>query len=227
MPSIRTAVTTSLVLAAGALAWVASWVRSAVERLWRLVRTAAGLTRSATARAAARAQCVATGPARDLAAGPVRTALLGRRTDVSLLVALTAPVTAVVAAWWVLTAVGGPETLGDWIVGTWSGTDPSVALAVAVTLVVAAGTASAALNSGLVPTTVLVAGPVFGALVTRYGTEAPRLVSLPDAVVFAAAVAAVGGGLFGVVSFCLGAAVRRVVQVLTGGPGGAGRPERA
>ena len=130
----------------------------------------------------------------------------------SLLVALAAPVLAAVAAWWVLAAVGGPETLGNWITGTWSGTD----------LVVAAGAASA----GLVPTTVLVAGPVFGAPVTRYGTEAPRLVSLPDAVVLAAAGAAVGGGLLGAVSFRLGAAVRRVVRVLTGSPGAAGRQAR-
>lgn len=212
---------------AGALARVAPWTHSAVERLWRLVRTAAARMRSAAGQAVARARQVATGPVRDPAVGPVRTALLGRRTEVSLLVSLTAPVLAAVAAWWVLTTVGGPETLGDWIAGTWSGTDPSVALAVAVTLVVAAGAASAAVNSGLVPTTVLVAGPVFGALVTRYGTEAPRLVSLPDAVLFAAAAAAVGGGLLGVVSFCLGAAVRRVVRVLTGDSGPAERPERA
>ncbi len=216
MPSIRTAVATSLVLAAGALAWVASWVHSAVERLWKLLRTAAAMTRSATARAVVWARRVVTGRARDLAAGPVRTALLGYRTDVSLLVALTAPVLAGVAAWWVLTTVGGPETLGDWATGTWSGADPSVPLAVAVTLVVAAGAASAAVNSGLVRTTVLVAGPVFGALVTRYGTEAPRLVSLPDAIVFAAVAAAVGRGVLGVVSFCLGAAIRRVVRALTG-----------
>jgi hypothetical protein len=225
MPSIRTAVTTSLVLAAGALAWVASRARSTLERLRKLLRTAAALTRSAAARAVAWVRGVATGPARDLAAGPVRTALLGRRADVSLLVALTAPVLAAAAAWWVLTAVGGPGTLGNWVTGTWSGTDPSVALAVAVTLVVAAGATSAAVNSGLLPTTVLVAGPVFGALLTRYGTESPRLVSLPDAVVFAAGVAVVGGGLLGVLSFVVGAGVRRVVRVLVGGSGPTGRPE--
>ena len=225
MPSIRTAATTSLVLAAGALAWVASWTRSAVERLWRWLRTAVELARSVATRAGARTRDVAAGPARDLATGPVRTALLGRRTDASLLVVLTAPVLAAVAAWWVLTAVGGPGTLGNWVTGTWSGTDPSVALAVAVTLVVAAGATSAAVNSGLLPTTVLVAGPVFGALLTRYGTESPRLVSLPDAVVFAAGVAVVGGELLGVLSFVVGAGVRRVVRVLVGGSGPAGRPE--
>jgi hypothetical protein len=144
---------------------------------------------------------------------------------VSLLVALTAPVLAAVTAWWVLSAVGGPGALGDGVAGTWSGTDPSVPLAVAVTLVVAAGATSAAVNSGLLPTTVLTAGPVFGAVVTRYGTESPRLVSLPDAVVFAAGAAVVGGGLLGVVSVLVGAAARRVVRVLVAGSGPAGRPE--
>jgi hypothetical protein len=200
MPSVRTAVTTSLALVAGSLARTVTWTRSAVERLWTLLRAAAARSVVWTQR---------------VAAGPARTAPLGRRAGVSLAVALAAPVLAAVAAWWVLAAVGGPGTLGNWITGTWSGTDPAVAVA----LVVAAGAASAR----LVPTTVLVAGPVFGALVTRYGTEAPRLVSLPDAVVFAAAGAAVGGGLLGAVSFCLGVAVRRVVWVLTGGPGAAGR----
>lgn len=94
-----------------------------------------------------------------------------------------------------------------------------------MTLVVAAGATSAALNSGLLPTAVLVAGPVFGALLTRYGTESPRLVSLPDAVVFAAGVAVVGGGLLGLLSFVVGAGMRRVVSVLVGGSGPAGRPE--
>jgi hypothetical protein len=200
MLSTRTAVTASL-------ARTVSWTRSAVERLWTLLRAAAARSVVWTRR---------------VAAGPARTALLGRRADVSLLVALAAPVLAAVAAWWVLAAAGGLKTLGNRITGTWSGTDPAVVLAVAVAFVVAAGAASA----GLVPTTVLVAGPVFGALVTRYGTETPRVVSLPDAVVPAAAGAAVGGGLLGAVSFCLGVAVRRVVRVLTGGPGAAGRAAR-
>jgi hypothetical protein len=228
MPSTRAAVTTSLVFAAGALAWVASQTRAAVERCWRWLGTAVELVRSAARRVAARARDAAAGPVREFAAGPVRTALLGRRTDVSLLVALTAPALAAVAAWWVIAAVGGYETLAAWTRGTWAGTAPSVALVLAVTLVLAAGAASAAANSGLVPTTTLVAGPVFGAVLTRYGTETgATVVSLPDAVAVATGGALFVGVPFGVTAFCLGAAVRRVVRTVAGGSGGAGRPEGA
>jgi hypothetical protein len=81
-------------------------------------------------------------------------------------------------------------------------------------------------NSGLVPTTLLVAGPVFGAVLTRYGTETgTTVVSLHNAVVVACGAALFVGVPFGVAAFYLGAAVRRVVRAVAGGSGPAGRPE--
>jgi hypothetical protein len=161
--------------------------------------------------------------------GPVRVVVLGRRPAVSLLVVAVAPVLAAATAWWVGSAVGY-GTLVDLVGGTWDRTDPATAVCLVVGLLVALGDASAAVNSGLVPTTVLVAGPVFGAAATRYGTTVvepwgPVVVSLPDALAFAARVALVVGVPVGVCAFLLGATVRRLVGAVRGGPAGA-RAER-
>jgi hypothetical protein len=96
------------------------------------------------------------------------------------------------------------------------GTNPSTLVFVAVAVLVALGAVSAAVNSGLVPTTLLVAAPVFGATVTRYGTEVryswgTGVVSLPDAVAVAAAVAAVFGVPLAVCGFLLGAGLKHAV----------------
>jgi uncharacterized BrkB/YihY/UPF0761 family membrane protein len=169
------------------------------------------------------------GPVRRALAGPVRAALFGRRTEVALVVALFAPLLAAAAAW-VIGGIGF-ETLLDWAEGTWDGTDPSSFVLLSAAALVALAAVSAAVNSGLVPTTLLVAGPVFGAAITRYGTTVERVygahvVSLPEAVGVAALLALAVGVPLALAGFVLGAAARRVVRTLTDGPAGSVGPER-
>lgn len=86
------------------------------------------------------------------------------------------------------------------------------------------------MNSGDLPTGVLVSATVFGAAVTRYGTEVTyssrsAAVSLPDAVGLAVLIAVVFGVPIALVGFLLGSAVRRVVTAVGGGSGPSSRPE--
>jgi hypothetical protein len=183
-----------------------AWVRRQLARVRWLLSLAVG-----------RIRAVLGGPVRRALVGPVRTGLLGRRVEVSLLVTLLAPLLALVAAWW----VGGVgfETFLAWVEGTWSGTDPYPVVLVAGAALVALAIVSAGVNSGLLPTTLLVAGPVFGAAVTRYGTTVERgtgtaVVSLPEAVGVAALFAVAVGLPLAVVGFLLGVAARRVARTL-------------
>jgi len=209
--------------AAGAAVLAA--LSSAVARVRRLLSWAWSLL----AAGSARGRAVLDGPVRRALAGPVRAALFGRRTEVSLVVALFAPLLAAAAAW-VIGGIGF-ETLLDWAEGTWDGTDPSSFVLLSAAALVALAAVSAAVNSGLVPTTLLVAGPVFGAAITRYGTTVERVygthvVSLPEAVGVAALLALAVGVPLALAGFVLGAAARRVVRTLTDGPAGSVGPER-
>jgi hypothetical protein len=152
-----------------------------------------------------------TGLRRSLA-GPVGRALLGRRAAASLGVTARGLALAPVVAWWVGTGLGYP-VVERWVIGTWTGTDPRTVVLVWFGLLAAAATLSGALNDGLVPTAVLVAGPLFGLAVTRYGTGAGagRVVSLPEAVGVAVAVAAVAGLPLALAGLLLGAGLRRAV----------------
>jgi hypothetical protein len=143
-------------------------------------------------------------------AGPVGRALLGRRAAASLGVAACGLALAPVVAWWVGTGLGYP-VVERWVVGTWTGTDPRTAVLVWFGLLAAAATLSGALNDGLVPTAVLVGGPLFGLAVTRYGTGAGTVVSLPEAVGFAAAVAVAVGLALALAGLVVGAGLRRAV----------------
>lgn len=203
------------------LAFLSSVVAS-VQRL--LVRT-----RSLVSAVLTRIRAVLDGPVRRALSGPVRTALLGRRAEVSLAVTLLAPLLAVGAAWW----IGGLgfETLLEWVEGTWTGVDPYPLVLLASAALVLLAAVSVAVNSGLLPTALLVAGPVFGAAVTRYGTTVERgtgtaVVSLPEAVGVAGLFAVAFGLPVAVVGFLLGVAARRAVLVLTDGSEPGSRPER-
>jgi hypothetical protein len=203
----------------GVLSWLVGALWRLVTRLWAPLRAAGRRFRAAVATVVPRARRAFAGPVRRALAGPVRTVLLGRRADVSLLVTLATPVAAFAVAWWVDASVGY-EALQRMTEGTWDGTNPSTLVFVAVAVLVALGAVSAAVNSGLVPTTLLVAVPLFGATVTRYGTEVryswgTGVVSLPDAVAVAAAVAAVFGVPLAVCGFLLGAGLKRAVAVVT------------
>jgi hypothetical protein len=134
---------------------------------------------------------------------------------------VVAPVPALGTAWWVGSAIGY-GTLEQWVRGTWYGTNPSTFVFVGAGVLLALGTVSAAANSGLLPTTVLVAAPVFGAAVTRYGTAiksswGTTVVSLPEAVAVALGLAVAVGTPLALCAFCLGHALRRVVAVFDGG----------
>lgn len=221
MPStesrLHDALATGRAVLVGVFSWLA-FVFSAVLTLsMRFTRGAWRRLRSLTDRFVTGTRQILTGPVRRVLAGPVRIGLLGRRSDVSLLVVLLAPVLALGTAWWVDIAIGF-ETLEGWVRGTWYGTDPHLVVFLWIAVLLAAGAVSVALNSGLLPTTVLVAAPVFGAVVTRYGTTVARgsdtvVVSLPNAVGVAAVLALLVGVPLGVCSFLLGSAVRRLADV--------------
>lgn len=208
----------------------ATAVRTALSMLLAWFGRLFARTRSLVAAVVTAARDALAGPVRRALVGPVRTGLLGRRPEISLAVALLAPLLAAATAWW----VGGLgfETLLRWAEGTWYGTDPNAVVFISVAVLLALAAVSTAVNSGLVPTFALVAGPVFGAAVTRYGTTVAHtwgttVVSLPNAVGVAALVAVAVGGPLGLSSFLVGAALRRVVAVLRRGAGPAASPENA
>jgi hypothetical protein len=187
---------------------------------WLLARLVAGVRRVGVGfhRVGARFVAVVRGPVARLVRGPLATLLLGRRAAGSVLLVGLAPVLAVLTAGVVAATTGYPP-LERWLVETWTGTDPRAAAFVGGALLVGLAAASAVVEGGLFPTTVLVAGPLFGAAVTRYGTTVTtrfgeRVVSLPDALAFAFGVAAVGGVAVGVVGYGIGAALRRAGRIV-------------
>lgn len=139
--------------------------------------------------------------------------VVGRRTSVSIALIALAVVLAVGAAQHVFATVGY-GTVEAWAYGTWTGTNPEPLVFLGVAALLALAVASAAANAGLVPTTALVAGPVYGVAFARYGTHevdrfGPDVVSLPEAAAFAAFVALIVAIPIAVVGFAVGRAVRR------------------
>ncbi|MFB6198923.1 MAG: hypothetical protein ABEI52_11765 [Halobacteriaceae archaeon] len=112
-------------------------------------------------------------------------------------------------AWWTATTTGYPpiETL---VTETWYGTDPHMSVFVLTGALVGLGALSAAINSGIIPTHLLVSAPLFGVAVTRYGTQSSyptgevAVVSLPEAIEFATAVGVLGSVPITLVGFVLG-----------------------
>ena len=191
---------------------------------WLLSAVAAGLLSVGTwslavvRRVGAWSVAVARGPVSRVVRGPLATLLCGRRAAVSVSLLGLAPVLAALTAG-AVTATTGYPPLERWLVETWTGTDPRTVVFVGGVLLVGLAAASAAANAGLLPTVVLVAGPLFGVAMTRYGTVVdrgfgPRVVSLPDATAFAVGVAVVGGVTAGLVGYGLGASLRRAVSVV-------------
>jgi hypothetical protein len=224
----RQAAAKSVALLSVAVSWLATAAQTSAISLLRQVLTVGTLTRSSAQTLFQRARRLFEGPVRRVVAGPIRTGLFGRRIDVSILVTLLAPVLALATAWWLGSTVGY-ETLEQWIRGTWYGTSPSAFVFLAAALLVALGAVSAGVNSGLVPTALLVAAPTFGAAVTRYGTEVTyswgtKVVSLPNAVGVAAVLALAFGVPFAVGGFLVGTAIRRLVAVFDRGSGPASSP---
>ncbi|WP_255150851.1 hypothetical protein [Halorarius halobius] len=222
MPSITSISSTARSLARAGTSvstTVLAWLVGLLTAAFALARSGLARGRDAVADPVARLR------------GPLRVGLFGRRVDVSLLAALVAPVLALATAWWVGSTVGF-GTVADWFVGTWTGRSPHLAVFLAAGALVALGAVSAAVNSGLVPTLLLVAGPLFGVGVTRYGRGATyypttEVVSLPEAVLGGLAVAAAFGVPLAVAGFCLGVCGRRVTDVLRGDSGPAARAGEA
>lgn len=140
--------------------------------------------------------------------------LFGRRLDVSLLVVLVAPFLALVANYWAV-GVGYPR-LERWVRGTWHGTNPQLFVFLAVATLVALAALSAAVNSGLVPTTVLVTAPLFGVAFSRYGLtlEPYGTVGLPNAVGVGLTLAAAFGVPLACTGFALGSVARLTRELL-------------
>lgn len=181
---------------------VLAWIRGALRRVRRGIEAGAGWAAS-----------VATERVRPFIAGPVRTLIVGRRTDVSVGTALAAVGIAGLLAWWVGATSGYPPMV-EWTTETIAGTNPHPDVFWGAALLVGLGLLSAAVNAGLVPTTLLVMAPLFGLAVTRYATTytdpvlGPQVVSLPEAIEFAAAVAVLGGLPLAIVGFALGVLLR-------------------
>ncbi|QGA83203.1 putative membrane protein [Halomicrobium sp. LC1Hm] len=200
---------------------------AAFGRAFTLCLSALGWTwtiaRSTLVSGTRKGRSLLSGPVKRGLAGPVRDALLGRRVAVSLLAGLLSAPLALLTTWWVRSTMGY-TTLEAWVRGTWYGTEPALVVFLGVAALLVLATASAAVNSGLVPTTLLVAGPVFGVGVARYGTTVTyeygaSVVSLPDAVAIAALFAVAFGTPIAVCGFVLGSALRRVTAVLADGAG--------
>jgi len=201
-----------------------SRTRSSLERLfagfrWLLAALVAGLVASlGLTRSGLHRLGSLRAPVARVVRGPLAALVLGRRAAVSVILAGVAPVLAVLTAGAVATTTGY-RPLERWLVGTWTGTDPRLVVFVGAALLVGLAAAGAAARAGLVPTGFLVAAPVFGVAVTRYGTVVStyggeRVVSLPEAVAVAAGVAAVGSVAVVAVGYPLGAACRRAVRIV-------------
>ncbi|WP_251344111.1 hypothetical protein [Haloplanus halophilus] len=211
VPTALNRTKSSLALLLSGAAWLLG--RLAAGTSWLLSRLVGGGRRLRR-----RAESVLRGPVSRVVRGPLLTFLLGRRAAVSVALVGLGALLGAVTAWGVAATTGYPPLEG-WLAGTWDGTDPQAVVFVGGALLLALAAASAALNAGFLPTTLLVAGPLFGLGLTRYGTVVStrygqHVVSLPEALAFAFAVAAVGAGTLGVAGYVLGAGCRRAVRVV-------------
>ena len=229
--SFRTAVTEATLFLVMMVERIAGAIRSMVLTMWDILHWLTRALWSLGGTVHSKTSMVLSGPVKRFVTGPLRVVLLGKRRDVSLLIALVSPVLALVTAWWVGSTVGY-ETLTAWVRGTWFGTDPSLAIFLAVGGLLVLGAISAGVNSGLLPTGLLVGAPIFGAAVTRYGTTVTynwgsQVVSLPNAVGMAILFALGFGIPVAVSGFVLGRALRHVVRVYSGRSGPSSAVENA
>lgn len=161
----------------------------------------------------------------------VRTGLFGRDVNVSLVAALLAVPLALGTAWWAGATVGADQ-FAEWTVATLTGESTHSVVFLAAAALVALGTVSGAVNSGFLPTYLLVVSPLFGVGLARYGTEytvvdRTYVVSFGDAFADGLGAAIVIGLPVAAVGFLLGAAVRRGIESASGRFGGGVRPSEA
>lgn len=65
--------------------------------------------------------------------------------------------------------IGETHSLGQWVSGRWVDAGPHIIALVGIFLLITLAAAYSAKNSGLVPTTLVVMGPIFGIGLARYG----------------------------------------------------------
>lgn len=229
--SLRTTANKAGVLIGLTFRQIIGTIRSVAWTVWRLIRQLACSLQSRSTAAYSRTTTVLAGPIKQFVVGPLRVVLLGKRHDVSLLITILSPVLVLVTARWVGSTIGY-ETLATWVRGTWFGTGPSLAIFLSVGGLLVLGAISAGVNSGLLPTGVLVSAPIFGAGVTRYGTTityswGSQVVSLPNAVGMAILFALGFGVPITISGFIIGRALSRVVRVYGGGTGPSSTAENA
>lgn len=228
---LQTAVTEATIFLVMTGKRIAGVIYSMGLTMWDILQRLAYALGSLGTTAYSKSSMVLSGPVKQFVAGPLRAVLLGKRRDASLLVALLSPVLALITAWWVGSTVGY-ETLTVWVRGTWFGTEPSLAIFLGVSGLLVLGAISAGVNSGLLPTGLLVGAPIFGAAVTRYGTTVTytwgsQVVSLPNAVGMAILFALGLGVPVTVSGFVLGRALHHVVRVCGGQSGPSSAVENA
>lgn len=221
--SFKTAMSETIAFTAVFVRRIIGEMRSIASTTWRLFRWLAHGIQSLSTTAYGRAGAVLFGPVKQFVVGPLRVALLGKRRDVSLLITLISPVLALATAWWVGSTIGY-ETLTTWVRGTWFGTAPSLTVFLIVGSLLALGAVSAGVNSGLLPTGLIVSAPIFGASITRYSTTVTyswgsQVVSLPNAAGVATLFALGFGIPITIGGFIIGRALSRVVRVYGGRTG--------
>ena len=135
---------------------------------------------------------------------------------------------AVVTARWVARSYGY-RRVHSWAVGTWTGTDPHLIVFVGVAVAVAVAAAFTVANSGLVPATALVMGPLFGVGFTRYGLTVGHHgpVGIPEAVASGGLIALALGVPIGLTGFLVGTALRKGIAHFGGGRGLGSGPWKA
>lgn len=188
---------------------VLGWVRAGLERTTVRVVASVRWTRS-----------FVKAEVSPVIAGPVTHFVLGRHPGVSAGVVLLSAALAPAVAWVVVTTTGS-FPLQVWAQQTVTGTDPHGVLFAVAAALVGLGVVSAALNAGLLPTTLLVVAPLFGLAATRYGTTSvhpvtgPQVVSLPAALEFAAAAGLLAGVPLALLGFSLGLLLRYGLRATT------------
>jgi len=224
-PHLRASLRRTLALLETLLAWVHAVAAATVAWTTAKTRRTLGTLREWLTMVRERLHRFAAGPLYDLLVGPMKRGLLGRHVALSAGAVLVAPVFALGANWWVVSTSSFAQ-IEQTLRGTWNGTDPHTVVFLVAFLLVATAAVYAAANAGLLPTTLMVSAPIFGAGFSVYGTvDAAGVVSLPDAVAVATGVAILFGVPVALVGFAVGLALRRVATVLRGRTGPGWRPD--
>jgi hypothetical protein len=147
------------------------------------------------------------------AASAARAAFVGRSPAASGLALVAAGVLAAAGAWVVGTGVGA-DALADRTVETLTAQTVDGGVVRAGAALAGLGTLAGLVGAGLVPAALLGVAPVFGAGVTRWGTEhellgSTHVVPLSEAALDATGAAVVVGAPLALLGFAVGVAVRR------------------